>query len=140
MKFKNIKGREVYKNCSEYRVDWDADCRSKIQKKIKQFLKKHWQLSVVFEEFPVYGTRMTVDILNATRMVGIEIDGKQHGKFNKFFHNDNRANFLSQIKRDVNKETWCEINNIKLVRITEDEANSFKDQEDFDNFYNKHIK
>lgn len=137
MKLKNINGKSIYKNCAKYRADWSQDCRSKVQKKVKQFLKKHWQLHIVYEEFPVYGTRMTVDIFNATKMIAIEIDGAQHGKFNPFFHNGDRANFLGQIQRDTKKEDWLESNDIKLVRIHEDELKKITTQAEFDALFAK---
>ena len=41
---------------------------------------------------------MTVDILNATKKIAIEVQGKQHTEFNKFFHNNSRADYLNGIK------------------------------------------
>lgn len=140
MKLKNLNGREIYKNCTSYKVDWEQKCRSKIQRKVKEFLKKHWKNKLVYEEFPVYGSRMTLDIFCATDMVAIEIQGVQHGKFNKFFHSDDRGKFLSQIQRDCKKSDWCEMNEIRLVEITEQEVNSIDSQEKFDLLYNEHIK
>lgn len=137
MKLKNINGKEVYKNLSRYSVDWDGKCRSKIQLKVKQFLKKHWKNHVVFEEMPVIGTRLTCDIVNMNKRIAVEIDGVQHGKFNKFFHNNDRENFLGQIKRDCKKEDWLEMNNIKLIRICETELKKIDDQKSFDELFFK---
>ena len=108
-------------NSVKYLIDWDADCRSGIQKTVKNVLHNNWFADVVFEEFPVAGTRLTFDFFNATRNIAIEVDGNQHYKYNKFFHSNSRQNFLSQLKRDEKKEYFCEINNIMLFRILESE-------------------
>ena len=83
-------------NSAKYLIDWDANCKSGIQKKVKNVLHDNWFTDVVFEEFPVAGTRLT-------------------------FHSNSRQNFLSQLKRDEKKEYFCEINNIVLLRILESE-------------------
>ena len=108
-------------NSVKYLIDWDADCKSGIQKTVKNVLYDNWFADVVFEEFPVAGTRLTFDFFNATRNIAVEVDGNQHYKYNKFFHSNSRQNFLSQLKRDEKKEYFCEINNIVLLRILESE-------------------
>ncbi|MDB4761405.1 endonuclease domain-containing protein [bacterium] len=123
MMFLTATGREQkIKNSSRYLIDWDKKCRSKIQKRVKDLLYSYWMADVVFEELPVVGTRMTIDFYNANKKVAIEVDGNQHYKFNKFFHSNSRQNFLSQLQRDEKKEYFCEINNIKLVRILENDT------------------
>ena len=87
-------------NSVKYLIDWDADCKSGIQKTVKNVLYDNWFADVVFEEFPVAGTRLTFDFFNATRNIAVEVDGNQHYKYNKFFHSNSRQNFLSQLKRD----------------------------------------
>ena len=87
------------------------------KKTVKNVLYDNWFADVVFEEFPVAGTRLTFDFFNATRNIAIEVDGNQHYKYNKFFHSNSRQNFLSQLKRDEKKEYFCDINNIELIRI-----------------------
>ena len=108
-------------NSVKYLIDWDADCKSGIQKTVKNVLYDNWFADVVFEEFPVAGTRLTFDFFNATRNIAVEVDGNQHYKYNKFFHSNSGQNFLSQLQRDEKKEYFCEINNIELIRILESE-------------------
>jgi very-short-patch-repair endonuclease len=120
MIFLTTTGREQkLKNSTKYLIDWDKKCRSKLQKKVKDLLYPNWVSDVVFEELPVLGTRMTLDFYNANKKLAIEVDGNQHYKYNKFFHSNSRQNFLSQLQRDEKKEYFCEINQIKLVRILE---------------------
>ena len=87
-------------NSVKYLIDWDADCKSGIQKTVKNVLHDSWFADVVFEEFPVAGTRLTFDFFNATRNIAVEVDGNQHYKYNKFFHSNSSQNFLSQLQRD----------------------------------------
>ena len=108
---------------TKYLIDWDKASRSQIQFKVKKFLKKYWENQVVYEEFPVYGTRMKVDILNATKKIAIEVQGSQHSQFNKFFHNNSRSKYLQSIKRDYQKAQWLEKNGYMLIEIEEKEVN-----------------
>ena len=97
-----------------------------MQKEVKTLLKPHWYSHVVFEEFPVAGTKMTLDFYNANKKMAVEVDGYQHYTFNKFFHSNSRQNFLAQLQRDEKKEYFCEINTIQLVRILESDSPSEK--------------
>jgi len=109
------------RNPTKYLIKWDKKCRSNLQKKVKDLLYKYWKADVVFEEFPVLGSRMTIDFYNANKNIAIEVDGMQHYKYNKFFHSNSKHKFLEQLKRDEQKELFCESNSIKLIRIMENE-------------------
>lgn len=122
MTFKDTRGRKkVVKAAWRYRVDWDKPCRSKIQKKVKDFLREFWEADLVYEEFPVVGTRLTIDLYNASKKIAIEVQGLQHTQFNKHFHSNSRQKFLHQIHRDGIKYDFCKINNISLIEIFENE-------------------
>lgn len=117
MKFKTLDGKDrVVKNLKKTLIKWDGKSRSKIQKNVKDFLKPFWLGDVVFEEMKVAGTRLSLDFYNANKRIAIEVQGEQHFKFVPFFHG-NRNTYLKQIKRDVKKIEFCEINNITLVEI-----------------------
>jgi hypothetical protein len=121
MIFKNHRGKEIkVAKANKYKIDWDSGCRSKIQKQVKDILYKYWKGDLVYEEFPVAGTRLTLDFYNASCNIAIEVDGMQHYQYNEFFHNKNRNNFLEQLKRDDFKESFCSTNSITLYRIRED--------------------
>jgi len=128
MKLYNIYGRVVNRNVFKYLIKWDSKSRSKIQEKTKLFLKDYWKNHVVYEEFPVYGSRMKVDLLNATKKIAVEVHGPQHTEFNKFFHNNSRLNFLKSIKRDVKKEEWLTLNKYTFVEIYYDEINDLSEK------------
>ncbi len=119
MKLKNLKGKLISRNYARFLVDWDAACRSKFQYKVKFFLKDFWANCMVYEEFPVLGTRLKIDLYNSTKKIAVEMNGMQHYEFNKFFHNNNRIDFLNGLKRDIKKSEFCAINDIKLIEIVE---------------------
>ncbi len=128
MRLFNIRGKLQSKLVGKYLIKWSAKSRSKIQFKVKQFLKLYWENHVVYEEFPVYGSRMKVDILNATKKIAVEVNGRQHSNFNAFFHNNSRAKYLASIKRDVEKREWLEKNGFSLIEIEEDEVNQLSEE------------
>lgn len=117
MRLLTLSGRPAYKNTAKFRIKWTGKSLSKMQRATKEFLRAYWEGYVCYEEFPVFGTKMRLDIFNATRMIAIEVNGDQHREFTPFFHNNNSLNYFRQIKRDDAKERWCELNKIKLIQI-----------------------
>lgn len=128
MRLLNINGKLVNKNVNRYRINWDGKSRSNLQFKFKQFFYPYWKNHIVFEEFPVYGSMMKVDIFNATKKIAIEIQGNQHESFNKFFHDNSRLKYLQSIKRDVAKSKWIEINNFKYLELYESDLKNLSPQ------------
>ena len=122
MRLYDIHGNLTSKNVTKYLIDWRKNSRSKLQTKVKRFLQRYWKNQTIYEEFPVFGTKMKVDFLNSTIKVAIEVQGTQHRKFNPFFHSNSRAKYLSSIKRDMQKATWLEQNNFTLVELEEREV------------------
>ncbi len=116
MRLLNIRGKLVSKNVLKYKIQWDEPSASKIQFATKQFLKPFWAGMVVYEEFPVYGTRLRVDILNATKRIAIEVNGRQHGDFVKFFHTG-REKWRQSIKRDCDKHEWLIKNDFQVIEL-----------------------
>jgi len=119
MRLYNVNGKPQNRGVSKYLINWKKKSRSKLQKQVKDFLKPYWVAHVVYEEFPVYGTRLKVDILNATIKVAVEVNGPQHNAFHKFFHGNSRAKYLESIKRDCQKAEWLEDNGFQLVEVEE---------------------
>lgn len=134
MKLYDIKGRLVNKSVTKYRIKWDGECRSNFQYEVKQFFKNFWYGQICYEEFPVYGTRMKVDLINMTKRIAVEVQGAQHEEFNKFFHNNSRANYLKSITRDHDKIVWLENNNFKILEIFEADLASLSKKYIFDKF------
>lgn len=122
MRLFNIHGKLVSKNVSKYLINWDKKSRSIIQFQTKQFLKPFWIGCICYEEFPVYGSLLKVDILNATLKIAIEVNGPQHNEFH-YFHNKNPNNYLKGFKNDVVKSSWLKKNGFQLIEINHDEIN-----------------
>ncbi len=120
MRFKNLSGRLVYKNCSKYRINWDKAEKSKFQTSVKNFLKPFLSSHMVFSEFPVFGSRMRIDIFDGTTKVAYEVNGLQHNSYVPFFAKT-RSDYLEQIKRDLKKQEWCDSNGIILCEIFPDD-------------------
>ena len=132
MKFFDASGRSRnLKNAKKYLIDWDKPSRSKFQTCVKEFLRPYWKNDIVFEEFRVVGSRLTLDFYNANKKIAVEVQGAQHTKYVKFFHK-NRLKYSEQLKRDEKKLEFCKANNIKLAEIyPQDKINAslFGDQE-----------
>ena len=128
MRLLNINGKLVNKNVRKNIINWEGKSRSKLQFKFKQFFYPYWKNHIVYEEFPVYGTMLKVDILNATKKIAIEIQGGQHESFNEFFHNNSRLKYLESIKRDVKKERWLDMNKFKLLELYESDLKNLSPQ------------
>lgn len=118
MKFKTLSGatRSV-KKPSKYLIDWDGPSRSKIQRSVKLFLKEFWENKIVFEEFPMAGSKLSFDIFNASDKVAIEVQGQQHTKYTPFFHGKNKINYIDQLRRDKLKMDFCNTNEIRLIEV-----------------------
>ena len=125
MKFKTLQGSfKRIPKVKKYIIEWNEESRSKLQFSVKKFLEKYWKNHVVFEEFPVAGTKLTIDFYNATKKIAIEVQGQQHRKYVPFFHGGYKNNYINQLRRDKKKSDYCAINNIDLVEIYEtDELN-----------------
>ena len=133
MRLYNVYGKLVYKNVSRYLLDWDKKSRSKPQFRVKKFLEPYWQNDVVYEEFPVYGTLLKVDILNATKRIAVEVHGPQHGSFH-YFHNESPSAYLASIKRDAKKYQWLEQNGFKVIEIYDNEIDTLSPKFFLDKF------
>jgi len=117
MKFIALSGAEKpVRYASKYKIKWNQDSISLFQTEVKLFLCPFWKNHDVYEEFPLVGTKLTFDFYNASKKVAVEVQGRQHTKFVKFFH-QNRIKFLEQLKRDKMKEDYAELNGITLVTI-----------------------
>jgi len=117
MKFYDCVGKQRnLKSAKNYLIDWDISSRSKFQNKVKVFLKPYWCHDVVFEEFRIVGSRLSLDFYNANKKIAVEVQGDQHVKYVKHFHK-NRLKYLDQLKRDQKKLDFCNFNDIKLVEI-----------------------
>ena len=122
MKFQTLSGRtRTVSHARKYSIDWGSASKSKLQKRVKDFLSSIWRAHVVFEEFPVAGTKMTFDFFNASKKIIVEVQGGQHKRYTPFFHSNNKANFISQLRRDKDKMRFCDINSLKFIEVYEED-------------------
>lgn len=116
MRLLNVNGKLVFKNVSRFLIKWDKPSKSIIQYKAKQFLKPYWNGQIVYEEFPVYGSLLKVDIVNATLRIAIEVHGPQHSEYH-WFHGGKPSEYLHSIQRDIKKMDWLAANNFTIAEI-----------------------
>lgn len=118
MKFLNLNGREISVDVrpSKYpRRDKDA-CRSEFQWRIGQLIDKVYPSVVILEDFYLPGEGLYLDYLIPLYRIAVEADGVQHSSYSAFFHGTPEK-YKKAVVRDTNKEHWCELNGIKLIRI-----------------------
>lgn len=108
---------QLDRNASRYLIDWDAPSRSKFQFEVKQFLKPYWEHCYVVEEFTIPRDRRSIDIINFTYDIAIEVQGAGHTKFSKGWFHKTRSDYLNQKKRDFFKRQFCEMNDLALWEI-----------------------
>ena len=122
MKLITLSGKEIYRSGFKYKVNWDKKERSQFQTNVKNFLKPYLFSHWVFCEFPCYGTRLKIDIFDATTKIAYEINGDHHREYNPFFMNKSRSKYLRCLRNDGLKIKWCEINKIKLIEIYKEDV------------------
>lgn len=80
----------------------------------------------VLEEVPMplkKGVTLYMDFYLPLKKMCVEVHGEQHYKFVSFYHG-NMLNFLKAKKRDLEKEEWCNTNNIRYVSLPFDESDA----------------
>ena len=72
--------------------------------------------AMILEEFPVVGTRMSLDFYLPHHNIALEFQGRQHTEYVHHFHRDQKT-FERQKVRDRDKRRWCTLNEIDLVEV-----------------------
>lgn len=124
MKVTGLDGREYTWNLSKYMSDNNAKLQSKLHVQVRALLKEMFPSDIVLEELTLPGTGKTAlyaDFYIHTYRLMVEVNGEQHYKFNKFFH-QNKANFMKSIQRDNLKKEWAERNGIVVVELPYNET------------------
>jgi hypothetical protein len=73
-----------------------------------------------YEEFsvrPYLSTKYRLDLLNLTRRVAIECNGDQHVSVSDYFHSGDKSIFYEHLRRDREKELWCEKNSFIHIPV-----------------------
>ena len=123
MKFKVSETRFSNSNVRKYYVDWEKPVKrgrhwGKRQFEVKKLLRKYWGDHIVLEEFivPRSGGK-SIDFLNLTTWEAVEVDGEAHIGFHDYLHGGSRLNYYNQKLRDHQKEQFCILNEISLIRV-----------------------
>jgi very-short-patch-repair endonuclease len=97
--------------------------KSRQERELDEALKELYPFDKVMSEyaFKVGQTTLYVDRFLPQRMLAIEVDGRQHSEFVRFFHG-NAEGYLSAQSRDRRKEEWLADNGFALVRFRYDET------------------
>lgn len=118
MKWITTKGNIRSLNEKKYLIKWFAPSLSRFQRDIKEFFYDFWADDVVGEEVTLPYTRLRVDIMNFTRKIAIECNGKFHKEFTPYIQS-NIQKFHNQVSRDVLKEENLERNGFTVIEIYE---------------------
>lgn len=115
-------------NKSRIKISHRAKCKkpSSYHLRAREVLNEEFKSFIILEEVPVQirkGETFYLDFFIPLLRRAYEVDGQQHTKFNLHFHKD-RHGWLREQKRDRDKQTWCELNDIELVRLNYNEENS----------------
>lgn len=124
----NNPNKQVLLKIAQYKIDWENDGNSSLEVRFRELIKPYWFHKIVLFQCTIPGSLLKIDFLNCTNKIAVETNGKQHNNFNKFFHNNSRANYLKGIKNDMSKYNWLEQNNIQLLELEEDDLDSFSPQ------------
>ncbi len=94
---------------------------SEFQAKVYEKIREKYPNEIVLEEYNVCGSKLRIDFFLPRLGIAIEASPEHHVKHTKFFHGDrNSGKFAGQIRRDITKEKFIEINGFKLI-VIEDE-------------------
>ena len=119
MKFKTLEGREVGLEvlASRYPMRTANTSRSQSQFRLGELIRLVYGVNaMILEEFPVIGTRMSLDFYMPHHSLAFEFQGRQHSEYVHHFHRDKKT-FERQKARDRDKRAWCVLNDIDLVEV-----------------------
>ena len=118
MKLLDINGKEVRVQIRQSDYPMREVSRSKIQHEVGQKLQEMFPHETILEEFTIPGSMLKVDFLIIRLGIAIEINGDQHYAYNPHFHQErSKMGFANQVKRDVKKANWCEMNGFKYIEV-----------------------
>ncbi len=113
----NLLGERIEWRVKGEVVTTDLRPRSDLHKRAREIIKVLFPTSPLKEEVPIPVRPRQIlyfDLYLSLQHLAIEVHGKQHFAFSKFFHKTKQG-FIKQKRNDSDKKEWCEINGIKLV-------------------------
>lgn len=121
MKITNLDGSitRIVVNPNDYLL-LDKECCSSLEYVCGQYLQKKYRFDVLLQHFIIPNTNgMHLDFFLINRGMAIEIDGLQHNQAVPFWGGD--VALHKQKQRDDVKGKWCYLNNIVLIRVTNEQ-------------------
>ena len=119
-----IKTLDGYEKKWNFNKSRDSLERSNLHLEVRGFLKSEFPTVYFLEEIqiPVKKNKyLYLDFYLPIYNIAIESDGEQHEKKSSYFHK-NPFDFIKQKINDRAKNSWCELNNIRLIRLKYDES------------------
>jgi L-lactate utilization protein LutB len=93
--------------------------QSSLHKKTLELLKEIYPTIQILQEVSIPLRRhetLYLDFYLPMLKKAIEVHGEQHYKFVAHYHN-NALGFIRHKKRDSDKKSWCDINNIEYIEL-----------------------
>lgn len=125
MKFKDLEGNFHSKDISKYKC-LGGVVGSEGELLLRKRLEGFFPNLIIYEQMPCFGTRLRLDFYIKELRLAFEFDGVQHEVFVPHFHGTKRK-FQRSKDRDCEKEQWCVINRIKLIRVNSDNLATIKE-------------
>lgn len=121
MELLDINGRSV--SIRPVMKGFKKPSRSKLQLTTRNKVIEKFPHEVIYEDFVIPGSRLSVDFFIYRIGLVIEVDGKQHSAFSSFHHGDRTTSkkFAKQRTNDMLKDKWSESNGFRMVRIESEE-------------------
>lgn len=117
MIWQTLTGRKKNISIKPYLVCWDCDQGSDFSTEVLEFLYPYWRHDVVACELIVAGTKMRFDYVNLSKKIIVETDGEQHDDPDNYWNQSDKFAYGKQMKRDLLKDRFAELNGFKMVRI-----------------------
>lgn len=121
MKIVGLDGKQYSWNIGRF-TSQRGNC-SDGHKRARKLLVELFPCATILEELTLPGCgkfSLYADFYLPSLKVMVEVNGQQHYKFNNHFHKS-QANFRASLSRDNNKVKWCEINDIQLVVLNDED-------------------
>lgn len=96
-----------------------ATRKSDLHLEARSIIHKYYPTLQVLEEIPVYvrkGEVLYLDFYLPLLKKCIEVHGRQHYEFVRFYHNTTLG-FIKHQKRDKDKKEWCSLNRIQYIEL-----------------------
>lgn len=118
--FYGLNGEVIKKNIDLTKYQ-RKDNASKGQRILGDWIEKTYPAINLLEEFPCWGLEgQRLDFFAPSIKTAWEYHGKQHEEYTEHFHH-NKHGFSRSIKLDNRKEEWCQLNNITLIIVDEED-------------------